>query len=278
MANVDIQSLGYRFVQVCLKNYWGECAFLVLFFIGLVWTMLYRKKDISKSFLLYTVCLGLTVYNPLFVKYVVPVLGFENEYYRFFWMLPVVPVVSYYMVRLVFCVKRSFLKAVIAVCCTSLIVITGVPLEGVAKNYAMIENIYKVPDELRAVCAVIREDSEKENPKVVFSHELNNVARQYDPSLFLTLDRDAIIYRSGSTIAGKFNEEKAWYQRQKTIMDLVYYEMDVTKKAFTSALKKTKTDYLVLRVNITIHDYIRECGCEPLAQTANYVVYRYNWE
>ena len=76
----------------------------------------------------------------------------------------------------------------------------------------------------------------------------------------------------------KFNEEKAWYQRQKTIMDLVYYEMDVTKKAFTSALKKTKTDYLVLRVNLTIHDFIRECGCEPLAQTANYVVYRYNWE
>lgn len=278
MANVNIEELGLRFVQVCLKEYWGECAFLLLFAAGLIWTVVCHKKQISRCFLAYTVFLCLTVYNPVCVKYVVPILDFENEYYRFFWILPVVPVVAYYMIQIIYKFSGRIKRAMVGILCVALIVLVGNPIEGIARNFTMVENIYKVPNELRAVCDVIHQDSEKENPKVVFSEELNSVARQYDPSLFLTLDRDAIVYRAGSTVAGKINEEKAWYQRQKIIMDVVYYEMDVKKKTFKKALNKTKTDYLVLKVNLTNHKFIRKCGCVPIAQSENYVVYRYDWE
>lgn len=278
MSGVDLNELGLRFVQVCLKEYWGECAFLLLFLIGIIWTIVCHKKQIARGFLPYVLFLVLTVYNPICVKYVVPILDFDNEYYRFFWMLPVVPVVSYYIVKVIYMFSGKVKRVVIGLLCLGLIVFVGVPIEGVATNYSMVENIYKVSNELRAVCDVIHQDSTKENPKVVFAEELNSVARQYDPSLFLTLDRDAVIYRAGSTIAGKINEEKAWYQRQKIIMDVVYYEMDVSAKKFKKALSKTKTDYLVLKVNMTNHDFIRECGCIPIAQSEKFVVYRYEWE
>ena len=52
------------------------------------------------------------------------------------------------------------------------------------------------------------------------------MARQYDPSLILVLDRNFILYRAGSTVVGNYENSKA-YQIQKVIMDVISYQMDV---------------------------------------------------
>ncbi|MDC7290661.1 hypothetical protein NXH76_22995 [Blautia schinkii] len=278
MADVTIEELGLRFVQVCLKQYWGGCLFLVLFAAGVVWSLCCHRKKEAGIFIGYTIFLILTVYNPFFVKYIVPKVNFENEYYRFFWILPVVPGVAYYAVRLVFAVKNKWGKTIVALILAGVIVAVGTPIPGVTQNFAMADNLYKVPDDLRAVCSVIHEDSEKENPRVVFSNDLNTLARQYDASLQLVLNRNAVLYRAGSTVAGKINEKSSWYRRQRVIMDVVYYEQKVRLKKFRYALRKTRTDYLVLPVTLRNHKYFMKAGCEPIAQTNNYVVYRFDWK
>lgn len=121
---------------------------------------------------------------------------------------------------------------------------------------------------------MIHQDCDKEQPKVVFDNELNLVARQYDPSLILVLDRNFILYRAGSTVVGNYENSKA-YQIQKVIMDVISYQMDVGIDKFRQVLKRTETDYLVLPVDLTNHDYIRQAGCTPIAQTEKYVVYRF---
>ena len=68
---------------------------------------------------------------------------------------------------------------------------------------------YNQHNELRSVCDVIHQDCDKEQPKVVFDNELNLVARQYDPSLILVLDRNFILYRAGSTVVGNYENSKA---------------------------------------------------------------------
>ena len=139
----------------------------------------------------------------------------------------------------------------------------------------MAENIYKVPNELRSICDVIHEDSKKEEPRVVFGDDLNMVARQYDPSLRLVLERNYRLYRAGSTVVGNY-EKKKDYQIQKVIMDVVSYQMTDTDMAkFKASLDKTKTDYLVVQLEQNCHDYLRQAGCVPVAQTEKYVVYRY---
>lgn len=119
-------------------------------------------------FLYYLVFLALTVYNPVLVKYVIPKVHFESEYYRFIWILPVIPGAAYYAVRIVEAVRFRWLKAVTALILAAVIVTTGTPVPGIAKDYVMAENIYKVPNELRSVCDVIHQDCDKEQPKVVF--------------------------------------------------------------------------------------------------------------
>ena len=99
MAGVTIEELGLRFVQICMENYWSGCMLPVFFLAGVLWDIFYRRRKESRVFLYYLVFLALTVYNPVLVKYVIPKVHFENEYYRFIWILPVIPAVAYYGVR-----------------------------------------------------------------------------------------------------------------------------------------------------------------------------------
>ena len=275
MAGVTIEELGLNFVKVCMENYWSGCILPVFFLLGILWNIFCHKKKEAWVFLFYTVFLALTVYNPFLVKYVVPKANFENEYYRFRWILPVIPGVAYYAVRLVGLIRAKWAKVLLAVILGGVIVATGTPIPGIAKDFAVAENIYKVPDELRSICDVIHKDSKNEQPRIVFGDDMNMVARQYDPSLILVLNRNYRLYRAGSTVVGNY-EKKKDYQIQKVIMDVVSYQMtDTDMKKFKSSLKKTKTEYLVVQLEQNCHDYLREAGCVPVAQTEKYVVYRY---
>lgn len=275
MATVSVEGLGLTFVWECLKEYWGSCAFGLIFLIGTLLAVLIEKKQICRMILWYIVFLILTVYNPLVVKIIVPILNFNSEYYRFFWILPVIPVMAYYIIELLGKLRGTLKKCISLLVILFACMILGTPIQGIVSEFSMIENIYKVPNDLRAVCDVIHADSESENPKVVFSNELNNVARQYDASLSLVLYRDAVLFRAGSTVTKQYREDNKWYQRQKIIMDVVYYQMEMELKTFRKALNETGTEYLVLNVDLTNHDFIRECGCEAIAQTEDYVVYRW---
>ncbi len=275
MAGVTIRELGLSFVRVCMENYWSGCILPVFFLLGILWDIFYHKRKEAVVFLYYVIFLALTVYNPFLVRYIVPKVDFENEYYRFIWILPVIPGVAYYAVRLVSLIEFKTGKVLLAVLLGGVIIITGTPIPGIAQNFAMAENIYKVPNELRSICDVIHEDSKKEEPRVVFGDDMNMVARQYDPSLRLVLERNYRLYRAGSTVVGNY-EKKKDYQIQKVIMDVVSYQMTDTDMAkFKASLDKTKTDYLVVQLEQNCHDYLRQAGCVPVAQTEKYVVYRY---
>ena len=141
MTGVTIEELGLRFVQICMENYWSGCLLPVFFLAGVLWDIFYRRRKESRVFLYYLVFLALTVYNPVLVKYVIPKVHFESEYYRFIWILPVIPGAAYYAVRIVEAVRFRWLKAVTALILAAVIVTTGTPVPGIAKDYVKAENI-----------------------------------------------------------------------------------------------------------------------------------------
>ena len=113
-TGVTIQELGLRFVDACMRLYWGSCWYPLLFAVGLICTLVLGRKRKSGIFVGYTVFLLLTVYNPLVVKYLIAKVKFENEYYRFIWILPVIPAVAYYGVRLVTAFRKTWIKVLMA--------------------------------------------------------------------------------------------------------------------------------------------------------------------
>ncbi len=275
MAGVTIQELGLRFVDACMRLYWSSCWYPLLFVVGLICTLIWGRKRNSRIFIGYTLFLLLTVYNPLVVKYMIPRFKFENEYYRFIWILPVVPAVAYYGVRLVTMFKKKWLRVLLAIAVSVGFMILGNPLDGVVTNFAMTENIYKVPNDLRAVCDVIHQNQENDFPRVVFDNGLNSIVRQYDAGIATVISRNASIYRAGSTVAGTYDEDSSFYKRQKALLDVIDYHIYEDKEGFRSALKKSKTDFIVTLTEQTDNEWLTDCGCELIAQTESHLIYKY---
>ena len=276
MAGVTIEEMGLQFVSACMKIYWSSCWYPLLFAVGLLCTLIWGRRRSSRIFIGYTFFLLLTVYNPLVVKYLISKAKFENEYYRFIWILPVIPAVAYYGVRLVTVIRWKWLRPIMAVLVVAALIVLGNPLEGVVTNFAKAENIYKVPDDLRAICDVIHQNQENEAPRAVFDNDLNSIVRQYDASIRLVISRNASLYRAGSTAVGKYNENGSFYKKQKALLDVVEYHIHEEKEGFINALKKTKTDFVIVKTDGGDHEFLTECGCELLAQTGSYYVYKYS--
>lgn len=136
MAGVTIQELGLRFVDACMRLYWGSCWYPLLFAVGLICTLVLGRKRKSGIFIGYTVFLLLTVYNPLVVKYLIAKAKFENEYYRFIWILPVIPAVAYYGVRLVTAFRKTWIKVLMGCSCADRFCDPGKSAGRVVTNFA----------------------------------------------------------------------------------------------------------------------------------------------
>ena len=276
MAGVTIQEYGLRFVSACMRLYWSSCWYPFLFVVGIICTLIWGRKKNSRIFIGYVLFLLLTVYNPLVVKYLIAKVKFENEYYRFIWILTLIPAVAYYGVKLVSVFRKKWQRALAAIVVLGCFVLLGNPLDGVVTNFAMTENIYKVPDDLRAVCDVIHQNQENDFPRVVFDSSLNSIVRQYDAGIGLVISRNASIYRAGSTVAGSFDENSGFYKRQKALLDVIDYHIYDSPDQFKKALRKTKTDFVVTAIGQVDHEFLVNNGCELVAQTETHYVYKYN--
>ena len=275
MAGITIQEMGLHFVGACMKLYWSSCWYPFLFIVGLVCTLIWGRRKSSRIFIGYTAFLMLTVYNPLVVKYLISRAKFENEYYRFIWIAPVIPAVAYYGVKFVTVFRKKWQRAVMTVLVLICFVVLGNPLNGVVRDFSMTENIYKVPDDLRAVCDVIHQNQNDDLPRVIFDGSLNNIVRQYDAGIYTVISRNASIYRAGSTVAGNFDEDSTFYKRQKIFLDVIDYHIYDNKEEFKTALDKSQVDFVVTTVGQTDHDFLTDCGCELIAQTESHYVYKH---
>ena len=53
----------------------------------------------------------------------------------------------------------------------------------------------------------------------------------------------------GSTAVGKYNENGSFYKKQKALLDVVEYHIHEDKEGFINALKKTKTDFVIVKTD-----------------------------
>lgn len=269
---------SWLFVLKCLDEYWAGCPFLIYFFVGLIWTYVCKKGKEARVFWYYTIVLGLTVYNPLIIHYVVPRLVDAELYYRFFWILPVTIGVAYFFTLGVAECKKNWMKWVVTAVLMAVIVTTSSVNGNIIYNVHLPENLYKVPDAVLYACDIIHRDYDGEgDPKVIFTDEYEIYVRQYDPSIRLTIDRNTRLYYNGSSVVGEVKENNA-YKRRKRILDVLNSAEEVSVKKFRKAMKKTKTNYLVVPEWYSCHDYLLEAGLTVVDQTGGIIVYRFELE
>lgn len=76
-------------------------AFLGVYFLVLIYIWFQKDKEKIQMLIPMSVFLAATVFNFLVMEYLVIPLGLDTEWYRMYWLVPVIPVVAYGVSELV---------------------------------------------------------------------------------------------------------------------------------------------------------------------------------
>lgn len=272
MQSINVFENGIGYLAECLGLYLGNCAYLLLYMIGTVYILLKGSKEEKEIFLPCTITLLCTVYNPLMPVVVDKFFDISSEYYRLFWLTPIVILVPYVISKLITGVSNMKEKTAVLVFAVAVLIISGnfVYEQGIP----LAQNIYKIPDELIEITQIIHEDTDEEYPKAFFEYEYNMEARQYDPKMLLTIDREEYIYAVNYTYTDEMlNDENVPTNR---ILAVLVRNQNVETGDFTDALEATKTEYVVVTKGHPRTEYLVQAGLNLVADTATHYIFKYN--
>lgn len=274
MQSINVFENGIEYLSECLSLYLGACGYLMLFLLGIVYILIKGSDEEKEIFIPGTVLLVLTVYNPIAPVILDKIFDVSSEYYRLFWIAPVIILVPFVASKII-CSTNTRREKIISITFVCLaFVFSG---DFVYKNgIPFAQNVYKVPDELIEIDEIIRSDADSEYTKAFFEYEYNMEIRQYDPKILLTIDREEYIYAVNYSYTDEMLSDEA-VPTNKLLAALVRNQ-NVDAASFKKALEETKTEYVVLTKGNYQTKLLAECGLSVVGDTDMHVVYKYTME
>ncbi|MCR5673752.1 MAG: hypothetical protein K6F87_08585 [Lachnospiraceae bacterium] len=272
MQGVNVFENGIGYLHECLMRYTSGTGYLILYLFAVMLILVRGDKRDRQLFIPSAAVLLVTVYDPFVPVVLDKIFDVSSEYYRLFWIAPVIVLVPYAATKLITSARSTGEKAL-----TSTLVILMFLLGGnfvYAKGMIMAENIYKVPDELIEISRMIHEDSDNEYTKAFFEYEYNMEIRQFDPKMLLCIDREEYLYAMNYS----YTEDMLRDGENPTnrILALLVRNNRMDDKAFTDALEDTKTEYVILTKGHPQSSFIKKAGLYEIGDTATHVIYKYD--
>lgn len=274
MQSINIYEKGIGYLSAVMSVYMENCAYFVLYLAGLIYILVKGNEREREIFLPSSIVMFLTIYNPVVPLLLNKFFDVNSEYYRLFWIAPVVILTGYIAVKILFGLSDK--KEVTAVCV--IMVIIGLTAGNFAykDGYKANTNIYQIPDELIEISELIHDDCSAEYPKAFFEYEYNMQVRQYDPKMQLTIDREAYL-RAVTEDYPRDMIEGEDYPEVRMLASLVRGQY-VDPDDFANALERTKTEYIVLSKGNTGEELLKEAGLNLVGETGGHVIYKYDME
>lgn len=235
------------------EKYTGAGMLMVLLLAAVIYLFVAEKNRATKILFLYVpVFLLALFFNPLFAKVVYRFTG-DEIYWRILWLVPVVPVLAYAAVKIIFSVsgkKRG-------TACVGLVLILMVSGKLVYQNpdFVKAENVYHIPQVVVDLCEAIRED---EIVRAAFPIEHVYYVRQYTNDIYMPYGREML---------------RSDWEAKNSLYDLLIVPVfDV--EAVTAALREWDCEYVVFSVEKELDGTFEEYDFEFFYETENYIVYR----
>lgn len=269
--DISASEWGSAFVKICFENYQGAGLFLYLTAAAFLYLLL-RKDEKWKSFWgMYGAFLLLIVYNPLIIWRVVDLLGLDDEYYRFIWLIPVTPLIAYAGTSLVMRMNRKTCRLFCLAGVAAAIILCGSTV--FSRTHMLTENVYKIPDEVIEICEIIRADCPMEEPRVAADFDLDVLINQYAPDIDLVLS-----YREIAR-----NQELRGYGTQsdtpsERLHHVILDRLGHDEGYLVYALREGEVDYIVTSRGTPVRDYISQSQCRLIAELDEYCIFRVELE
>lgn len=277
MQTLSVAENGISYLALCLSYYSEGCAYFVLYAMALMYIWIRGSIEEKKVFIPGAGMLCITVFNPIFPLVLDKLFDVNKEYYRFFWIAPVVILVSYVLAKISGNL-RGVASAVCVLLFTTIIIFSG---NYLYKNgYIAVQNIYKMPTEIPEIAEMIHNDSEGRfdgdyYPRAAFEYDYEMCLRQYDASIMLVADREAYLNAVMGNLDQKtIMEDENYFNR---VLAVVALNNQIAPSEFKKGLEKTATEYVcVSTINEPLCNYLEDsCKLKLVGQTANHSLYYY---
>ncbi len=272
MQGVNVFENGIGYMLKCLSLYTAGTGFFVMYLAAILFIVVKGSKRDRQIFIPQAVVLLVTVYNPLTPVILDKIFDVSSEYYRLFWIAPVVVLVPYVASLIITDAKAGAQKGVTAALIAAVFILGGNFVY--AKGYTAATNIYKIPDELITISEMIHEDSDTEYVKAFFEYEYNMEIRQYDPKMLLCVDREDYIYAVNYSYTQEMLENDD--RPQDKLLALLVRNQKLYPDQFTNALDATNTSYVVLTKGHPQIPFVKSAGLYPIGETATHIVLKYD--
>ena len=276
MPDVSVASDKIEYLFKCLEKYNGSTGFLVLFFVMLIFVAVYADDRVKRIFVPLSVIMVLTVYNPLFPFLLTKITKIDSEYYRFFWITPVVVLVPYVFTKLILAIIDGKIKNKAPIIVLALLVIVMSAKSVTESGMRIAENKYKIPNELIEISKIIHADSDKEYPKAFLEFEYNMQMRQYDAKMLLTIDREDYLYAVSNEYTTEMIDSDEFPQ-YRLLAGLIRYQ-NVEPEKIVEGLKLTNTEYVVLTTGSTMIPALKEEGLTEVKKTKGHTILKLDSE
>lgn len=248
-----------------LQMYNGTTWFIFLFLAAVAYLLWKGDKEARKKILIVLAGSVVLIFNDLSLYVVSKVVGSET-YYRFLWMIPLVPILGYMIVDLFIRQKTALKKTLAAVMAAVLLILGGTSCLD-RDSFKAPAQVHYVDPEIVKIAELIEQDKDKEYPMVAAPINIAMPIRLTNSNIRNYIKRNT--YLKEGNITGKSNSQV----RQRRLYRIVNGER-LSAKQLKRNIKWESIDYIIIATEHQMDDLMVRAGCSILAETGNFTIYR----
>lgn len=245
-----------------VTEYFGGWFFPMLAVLGAA-VLLFKGTKKARIYTGASLILLLLVYSDLFYG-ICKKAGMGSEYYRFLWILPVIPLGAVFLAKCREKIHSKILQGVFLILVFALAFSSG-NTYLTREEIALPENKYGVSDSILEVIQALKDCREMEEPVILCDEFVALRIRQLDPTVRLSVKRNGYLdYARGNRVR----------QIAKAALDMTTRGAVEKKKQFRKFLKRRKVDYVILSNTVADEAYMEKFGCIPVSGTGEYTIFK----
>lgn len=246
-------------------EYFGNFFWVALFFASFVYIFINSRPRTRKIFVVSLVLFLIFFINPVILQNLS--VSRQKVFYRFFWILPILPMFGYSVIILSKKIKRGIITFTIV----GVLVLCGI-LSGSSfvkkTNFAIPQNRFLLKDEILDMAHVLADYYDDYDRIVVaMPSGIQTKVRLYDTKIVAAIPRKVYLsFQRGDSD----NTIKEYLPLIYTTAGKAEYSPEDVKKA----LEDLNVDAIVVP-SCGMVNYMEKCGCSLVANTENYEIYIY---
>ena len=185
MLGVTAEGYGWDFIWQNLQNYMGDSKTWYLFPLTLVLILFARKKEYRVLGIYPYLLFFVTVCNPYLITFMGNLIGLSDRYYRFFWIIPIVLLISICTAKAVGALRSKRWLLAVPILLLGILLYTD-RFQKLRSNWQpTTANWYKIPPVVLKLSDRIMEDDTNLEKRAIVPLPLSLWVRQYQPGIEL---------------------------------------------------------------------------------------------